>query len=795
MEMLERTGSKHSARGGIVAALAIGLTIATALAAPTVPTDVQQPGTQPGDGIASFATNCDSCHATTPTPNALPSNGWHGSMMSHSMRDPIFWATVAVAEQDFLPHADPAQRGGVGDLCLRCHGPNGWLGGRSTPTDGSAFTGSDDRGVECEHCHLQVNPDAAVNVVGTTEEQNSPFEAYDAVDGEPYIGSGMYVLNSGGTRVGPYDDAVANHAFLQSSFMRSGDMCGTCHDVSNPAVGDLAHNHGAQVPLAPGTYSGVPGAPVEQKAAFNNPPYAYGVVERTYSEWKAGALDTFAVNDFTSLPADLQVAGGALEVAYQRATAANGDADYVDGTPRLFTCQTCHMSPTTSKGCNKNQAPVRTDMPEHDLAGGGYWMPDAMLHQYDNGRLRFGAIDSSQRAALTESKQRAAGLLRSAAALDATQAGSQLVVRVTNLTGHKLISGYPEGRRMWLNLRWFDGGGSLVREDGAYGPNGRSVNDLSGTPHAVQTILDPENTTIYEAKPGMDQAWAAQLIALGYATDLALDYDPLTDAVKRTLGDLAAEPDGSVEHTFHFVLNNVVTDDDRIPPYGFAYDDARTRNSLPVPASRYGDPGPGGVYRHWDERGFEIPVGAASVQVRLLYQQTSWEYVQFLWLANDGLSPFLGAEGVNMLDAWLNTGMSPPFEMATVSAAVTGGIGAPGEASPQDSSAERMRASWNAGTGRVEVAYSPACDATGHTIRWGDLSSVSSYGYAGAECAVGASGVADFDPGASSVFFLIVADNASSEGSYGRDATGTERPEADGPTACDFPQDLTATCN
>lgn len=73
----------------------------------------------------------------------------------------------------------------------------------------------------------------------------------------------------------------------QSSYHRSPDFCDTCHDVSNPVTGDLAHNNGAQFPLLAGTFSGVLGSPVEGKAAFNNFPYAYGVVERTYSEFKA----------------------------------------------------------------------------------------------------------------------------------------------------------------------------------------------------------------------------------------------------------------------------------------------------------------------------------------------------------------------------------------------------------------------------------------------------------------------------------------------------------------------------
>ena len=55
------------------------------------------------------------------------------------------------------------------------------------------------------------------------------------------------------------------------------------------------------------------------------------------------------------------------------------------------------------------------------------------------------------------------------------------------------------------------------------------------------------------------------------------------------------------------------------------------------------------------------------------------EYVQFLWLQNDGSDDptpplgdaFLGNEGLYFLDAWLNNGMAPPAEMATASASVT----------------------------------------------------------------------------------------------------------------------------
>ena len=79
----------------------------------------------------------------------------------------------------------------------------------------------------------------------------------------------------------------------------------------------------------------------------------------------------------------------------------------------------------------------------------------------------------------------------------------------------------------------------------------------------------------------------------------------------------------------------------------------------------------------WDDVEFDVPVGAATAEVRLYYQQTSWEYVQFLWLENDTLGPFLGQEGINFLDAWANTGMSPPYEMSLETLALESGTFVP----------------------------------------------------------------------------------------------------------------------
>ena len=88
---------------------------------------------------------------------------------------------------------------------------------------------------------------------------------------------------------------------------------------------------------------------MDGKAAFNNFPYQYGVVERTSSEHKASALDTLPVSQFGTLPLELQQ--GALRYAYEQSLQAGTNGNFEDGTPRFFTCQTCHMAPTVGQGC------------------------------------------------------------------------------------------------------------------------------------------------------------------------------------------------------------------------------------------------------------------------------------------------------------------------------------------------------------------------------------------------------------------------------------------------------------
>ena len=128
----------------------------------------------------------------------------------------------------------------------------------------------------------------------------------------------MLSVFADGDKLGLYNDAEPKHKFQPSAFQRSVDYCGSCHDVSNPAVGDLSPNNSAQSTADTVSASGSLGGPVEGKAAFNNFPYMYGVVERTFSEYKASLLSQTLIQDFNTLPEDLKTAGGSRGNDFRR---------------------------------------------------------------------------------------------------------------------------------------------------------------------------------------------------------------------------------------------------------------------------------------------------------------------------------------------------------------------------------------------------------------------------------------------------------------------------------------------
>ncbi len=519
---------------------------------PTTLRDFDQPGSQPFEtGILNPPEACAVCHGNYDS-NVEPYFNWQGSMMAQASRDVLFLANMVIANQD-APDS--------GDLCLRCHLPRGWLQGRSVPTDGSQMLPTDQSGVSCDFCHRLIDP-----IYDPTE--NPPEDqgilaalSFPASD----FGNGMATIDPTGARRGPFLDAATGHPVLVSPFHREAALCGTCHDVSNPAF--EKDGSGNYVPNAFDT-------PAADFSAHTLAP-----VERTYSEWFYSEYNT---------------PGGVYAPEF------GGNLDYVS------TCQDCHMRDVTGEGCNFGTPPTRDDLPLHDITGGSTWLPGLL------GTLFPGEVNE---AALQAGIDRARYMLQNAADLAVVQEGTQLKVTITNNTGHKLPTGYPEGRRMWINVKFYDAGMALVSESGAYDPD-------------TGVLTHDAEAKIYDIEPGLDEVTA-----------------PL----------VGVDPGPS----FHFVLNNKIFKDNRIPPRGFTNVAYADFGGAPV-AHSYAD----GQY--WDDTLYSIPPGAMSAEVTLYYQSTSKEFVEFLRDENT-----TDTKGQELYDLWNDNGKAPPEQMATAQITLT----------------------------------------------------------------------------------------------------------------------------
>ena len=136
---------------------------------------------------------------------------------------------------------------------------------------------------------------------------------------------------------------------------------------------------------------------------------------------------------------------------------------------------------------------------------------------------------------------------------------------------------------MWINLKAYDVSGNLLQEYGAYNP---ITGELT------------EDTTIFEIQQGITPELAAYL-------------------------QLPAGP------SFHFVLNNTIYKDNRIPPRGFT-ESALNQFGLQPVGETY-QPG-----QYWHETTYNVPAGTVRIHATLYYQVASKDYIDFL-SANGGV--------------------------------------------------------------------------------------------------------------------------------------------------------------
>ncbi len=338
----------------------------TAAADPTAPNTLTHPLTE--------SSACQLCHTfenamgAAAEPRYAPFYGWQGSLMANAARDPVFWAGVALADQDHP---------GETVECVRCHSPRAYLEGRGDATSIDQLTTADLEGVGCELCHRATDQGALGNAQYNVDDVPGSSGLV------PRRGPWAY---AGGPGSPPHD-------WIDDPFTGSSALCGTCHEVTTPRerLDDAGNPMGM---------------------AFNE--------QRTYSEWAGSAL------------------------------AQPGEG--------FRSCQDCHMPAVADMpGCNQfvDEYSHRSGGRRHDLVGANRFMVELLRAEYGNDGT--GLINDFF---FEQTLDRMDELLATAATLelagppdvDLGVGLGGLVATVTNESGHKLPTGYSEGRVMWLEV-------------------------------------------------------------------------------------------------------------------------------------------------------------------------------------------------------------------------------------------------------------------------------------------------------------------------------------------------------
>ncbi|MDJ1140432.1 hypothetical protein [Marinicella marina] len=586
-------------------------------------------GTQPGLNFSlEPSSNCQGCHKGGNVADDsinMPNRTWMGSMKAHATRDPLFWAALDVANND-LP--------GVGDFCLRCHTPDGWFRGNVKPTKASQSFIDGPNG--CELTGNYILPESKLNDYGGVschychriEPIGPGGEAGFLQNGDNWIDD--VACESGGfgpCRNGPYNEqdymdggSTPPHAWEGSNHIQSSEFCGSCHDISSPEILQNGMLSIARKFWNDGVETDLPMP-----------------IERTYSEWK------------NSLFADL-IYRDSMEVGLS------------DEFPLLLegeTCQSCHMPQSESEaaracifdaldvdGNGRRKGNLRT----HQFAGANTWIPQVIKTIYGD---QLESINEGIKESLDLSTDYALNKLQNESALieatltNQTSDELNINVKVTNLSGHKLPTSYAEGRRMWLHIVAKDGANNAFWESGAYDEN-------------TGILTEDTQLKVYEALQGI--------------------WNPDPDGNSSTEDGNCEVSDENGDKMFHFVLNNCVAKDNRIPPLGFrAADNIEMK---PVGIIYTPRPGHPGQVVNFDVTNYQIPVtgvtGPFVIEATLKYQTASKDYIDFLAreatvnnFATENemcdrdwdIGPANQSRGAFMKELWEENGRSAPVDM------------------------------------------------------------------------------------------------------------------------------------
>jgi fibronectin type 3 domain-containing protein len=596
---------------------------------------VPDPGTQQQElanitfpapyNVFEFVVTCMACHGGTVDQQAGHGGNWAGTSMASAARDPVFRANQMIVNSQV---ASQTGKDGAGNLCFRCHSPNGWYSGRFDPTLNGAADGSsmihtillstDDEGIMCETCHRSLGSvtmkrqdldpmDAVWNMLAGISDWPHAGGPYVDQVGDPAIaagnpyGDGTLQIADGMTYGGrypgyvwPYSDDIPLQPDPQGymGYSPGGPYTGQTYGVyppgwldpqGNPVGGLPAFNPDGTLPIQLDIPIGPPLNP------DGTPCYQCQSISLEHPTFGASYVETA---EFCGSCHDQNLPFGNLGMPVQRTYTEWKYSALGQEGPDQRTCQSCHMPRlsheyTDDAPVTLNVDPVvsgwfpyaksRTNTAFHKLAGANRDLPMIMKALYPevdfevigggegaNGvwvstgndpRIFPGML--STRNSMWDRNQRNTEItlqdgvdvqIASGPTYDPATGKWTLQVKVINNTGHRIPSGYPDGRRMWIQLQVKNSLGAVVYQSGHY--------DAA----TAKLVTAP-------GWPGLRRALSPQIDA---ANNAVMVYEKVTGRCQRDqFGNLArCRPSLNP-------LNNTVLFDNRIPPFGFTYADYR----------------------------------------------------------------------------------------------------------------------------------------------------------------------------------------------------------------------------
>lgn len=358
----------------------------------------------------------------------------------------------------------------------------------------------------------------------------------------PVIGNANLYFERGVVKFGPYDaGSSSGHDMAYGSLVTSSELCGQCHQVWNPLVPWRREDGGLIGPRFP--------------------------LDTTYDEWKFSAY-----------------------------SAASGGQR----------CQDCHMPQfiNTDGGVAYpvgKLGPLQNKPRRHVFVGGNLWGLRAV--QQANPELSVYAEQFAVTEDFTLASLRAAAQLEMTAPTSALRGGAlQVHLKVTNRSGHKLPTGYADGRRVFVQVAL----------------NGAPV---SGAFTDAGTLVVDSQLRVYEARHGR--------VGVGEEE--------------------------------HLAQHDLIVKDTRIPPTG-----ARATPTTAPVGTNWFTLADGGLadFDSFDVTVPNLPTtggATATVTATLYYQSTTPEYVHFL--ASENHTDDAGQKLLGIFNA---LGGAPPIVMATV---------------------------------------------------------------------------------------------------------------------------------